>query len=172
VKAGAYKVLAAYATSEGLPAVEALLGALPQDLGVPVAVACERDPDGRDALLRRLSAASRLQIVEPDDKDELEAGRVYLAPAGYHLVLDRGALALSCDDEPAPSPGALFDSAADSFGAGALALLLCGEQAPAGAEGALTRVREGGGLALRGGAETFSALLAALTGHPAAGGEA
>jgi two-component system chemotaxis response regulator CheB len=145
-----YRVLAIGAAADSLPRALVLLAALPEDFPAPVALACERDADERDALLERVRAAARLPVIEPDDKDDLEPGRLYLSPAGYHLVLDRGAVALARDPTPAPPSAApLFESAADTFGASAAAVLFCGERAPAGAEEALERVRACGGLALR-----------------------
>ncbi len=164
-----YRVLALGATEGGLRSVEALLGALPEGLAVPVALACERDPDERDALLRRLQAASRLPVVEPDDKDDLEPGRVYLAPAGYHLLLERGTAVLARDREARmPSAGALFESAADSYGAAAAAVLFKGEGgSPDGADEALARVRASGGYSLVAeGVETIASLLEELRRQP------
>src|SRR5438309_8047536 len=106
-----YRVLAVGAASgaPALDALEALVAALPAGLDLPVAVAAFREQGGSDALVARLQAATRLAVVEPDDKDDLEAGQVYLAPAGYHLLLDRGMAALACDDEAEmPSVAALF----------------------------------------------------------------
>jgi two-component system chemotaxis response regulator CheB len=162
-------MLAVGASADGLAQVEALLAALPEGLQLPVAIACERDSDERDALLRRLQAASRLSVVEPDDKDDLEPGRVYLAPAGYHLIVEDGTAALACDALPAsPSAAALFESAADSYGASALAVLCCGGGSlPEGAEEALAHLRALGGFSLRaGGQESFAALLDELRRQP------
>jgi two-component system chemotaxis response regulator CheB len=130
--------------------LEALLALLPASLPVPVVLALHRGP--HDALTGPLGKRCALPVVEPDDKDELEAGRVYLAPAGYHLLVDKGSVILS--REPAehgqrPAMDPLFDSAADSYGAAAAGLLFGGHED--GWSG-LSALRERGGrVALIGG---------------------
>ena len=119
-----YHVLAIGCAREALPGIEALLRAVPADWEITLALACERDLDGDDGLAARLADCAQRQVLEPDDKDEMVAGSVYLAPAGYHLVLERGSLALACDPVPTPSFDALFQSAADSYGEGAIAVRL------------------------------------------------
>jgi two-component system chemotaxis response regulator CheB len=144
-----------------------VIGRLPGDFPLPVALSCERSADERDALLGRLQAASRLPVNEPDDKDDLEDGHVYLSPAGYHLVLERGAVALARDPQPAPpSPGPLFESAADTYGAGAATVLLFGAAAPVGSAEALQLVRERGGLALMCGGGSIPDVLEELRAQP------
>jgi two-component system chemotaxis response regulator CheB len=125
--------------------VEAVLATLPARLHVPVVVALHRGPG--DLLVGPLGRRCPLPVVEPDDKELLEAGRVYLAPAGYHLLVDRDGVALS--REPAehgqrPALDPLFESAADAYGPAAAGLLFGGhEDGWAG----LTALRERGGRA-------------------------
>ena len=109
--------------------VETLLSTLPARLHVPVVVALHRGPN--DLLTGPLGRRCLLPVVEPDDKEGLEAGRVYLAPAGYHLLVDRGSVVLS--REPAehgqrPAMDPLFESAADAYGPGAVGLLFGGHE--------------------------------------------
>lgn len=104
--------------------VEALLASLSPRLSVPVLVALHRGPN--DALAVPLGRRCPLPVFEPDDKEDLVAGRVYLAPAGYHLLVDRDGISLS--REPAehgqrPAIDPLFESAADAFGPAAAGLL-------------------------------------------------
>lgn len=122
--------------------VEALLSLLPANLP-PVVVALHRGP--HDALAAPLGRRCALPVVEPDDKDDLQAGRVYLAPAGYHLLVDKGCVALSVEPPEhgqRPSLDALFESAADSYGPRAAGLLFTGHED--GAAG-LARLQERGG---------------------------
>ncbi|HTV22471.1 MAG TPA: chemotaxis protein CheB [Polyangiaceae bacterium] len=113
----------------GLAALTRLLEALPSDFAVPLAIVQHRGKTEDDALVRLLAAQTALGVCEPNDKDALEPGRVYLAPADYHLLVEPTSIALST--APArnfarPSIDFLFESAADSHGAGALAVLLTG----------------------------------------------
>ena len=73
--------------------VAALLALLPSHLNVPVLVVLHRGPV--DLLAAPLARHCALPVVAPDHKDELLPGRVYLAPSGYHLLVDRGSVCLS-----------------------------------------------------------------------------
>jgi two-component system chemotaxis response regulator CheB len=109
--------------------VEALLASLPPRLPVPVVLAVHRG--AQELLAGSLARRCPLPVLEPDDKEELVAGRVYLAPAGYHLLVDRGGVCLS--REPAehgqrPAMDPLFESAADAYGPAAAGLLFSGHE--------------------------------------------
>ncbi len=68
-------------------------------------------------------------MSEVEDKDPVEAGHVYVAPADYHLLVEPGHFALSTD-EPVllsrPSIDVLFESVADAYGSEALGVVLTG----------------------------------------------
>src|SRR4051812_13846637 len=79
----------------GLEAVGHLLAALPATFGPPVVIVhhCSADTDG--SRTTALQARSRLPIQEAEDKMPLEPGHAYLAPPGYHLLVEDHSLALS-----------------------------------------------------------------------------
>jgi two-component system, chemotaxis family, protein-glutamate methylesterase/glutaminase len=133
----------------GLHALERLLGSLPGDFGAPVVVAQHRQPGGDELLAGLLDARTDLDVCEAEDKDELRAGCVLLAPAGYHLLVDDGHLALSVDAAvrySRPSIDVLFDSAARWYGPLAVGVVLTGANDD-GARG-LATLRERGGYAI------------------------
>lgn len=113
----------------GIRALETLLACMPASFPRPVAVVLHRMPMVGDRLAAILQEHSRLPVREPEDKERIEPGRVYLAPADYHLLVEAGAFVLSVD-EPVrysrPSIDVLFESAADAYGEGVLAALLTG----------------------------------------------
>lgn len=131
----------------GLYALMELLGALPNDFNCPIVIAQHRAPtDDEQRLGAVLGRYSALPIADAHDKTPLEPARAYLAPADYHLLVERGHLALSTDapvEWSRPSVDVLFESAADSYGSGVVAVLLTG----LGRDGAagLARVRDAGG---------------------------
>lgn len=107
--------------------VAALLALLPPHLNVPVVVVLHRGP--ADLLAEPLARHCNLPVVEPDDKDELLPGHIYLAPVGYHLLVDRGSVCLSFEppehrQRPAIDP--LLESAGDAYGQAAAAVLFAG----------------------------------------------
>ena len=88
-------------------------------------------------------------VVEPNDKEPLEAGCVYLAPADYHLLIEIGSLALSTEapvNHVRPSIDVLFESAAAAYGSGVVGVILTGSVWD-GASGC-ARIKECGGVVL------------------------
>jgi two-component system chemotaxis response regulator CheB len=133
----------------GLEALGRVLDGLPADLGVPVAATQHRGPEGDDTLATVLQQRSRLRVREVEDKDLLTPGYLHLAPTDYHLLVDGDSFALSTDERvrySRPSIDVLFESAADAFGPGLLAVLLTGANADGTA--GLQHVRSRGGYAL------------------------
>ncbi|WP_164008933.1 chemotaxis protein CheB [Pyxidicoccus trucidator] len=129
--------------------VEALLALLPRELPAPVVLVLHRGP--HDALAAPLGRRCALPVVEPDDKDDLVPGRVYLAPAGYHLLVDKGCVSLSVEPPEhghRPCLDAVFESAADSYGPRAAGLLFTGHED--GAAGLAMLQSRGGRVAVLG----------------------
>jgi two-component system chemotaxis response regulator CheB len=130
----------------GLRALKVLLGGLPRSFTGVVAVVQHRAPVGTDDLEGALQRECALPVSEAADKQPLAPGRVYVAPAGYHLLVDDDGFALSVDppvNYARPSLDVLFESAAQVFGARAIAVVLSGASHD-GARGALAIHRAGG----------------------------
>jgi two-component system, chemotaxis family, protein-glutamate methylesterase/glutaminase len=135
------------ASAGGIEALSVVLPALPAGLRVPVLVVLHLPRERPSLLVDVFEPKCAVPVREAVDKEPIAAGTVYFAPPDYHLLIDEGpAIALS-DDEPVhhsrPSVDVLFESAADAFGAGVLAILLTGGNED-GAAG-LAAVREAGG---------------------------
>jgi two-component system chemotaxis response regulator CheB len=95
-----------------------------------------------ELLQRRIA----LPVVEASDKDPIEPGHVYIAPADYHLLVDDGELSLTLEAAvrfSRPSIDVLFESAAESYGSRVTAIVLTGANDD-GCRGALA-VKEAGG---------------------------
>jgi two-component system, chemotaxis family, protein-glutamate methylesterase/glutaminase len=131
----------------GLKALSRLLPALPGDFPVPIVIAQHRDADSEDELLSKLLAReSGLPVMDADDKAPLQPGTVLLAPPGYHLLLADANVELSLDAPvqfSRPSIDVLFESAAESYGARVVGVLLTGANAD-GARGLEEIHRRGG----------------------------
>lgn len=130
----------------GFRAVGTVLAGLPRGFPAPIAVVQHRSSHGTEDYAAAIRRGSPLTVREAEDKEVPEPGVVYLAPAGYHLLLDAGAFALSVD-EPVnfarPSIDVMFESLAEEVGPAAIAIVLSGASRD-GCEGAV-RVREAGG---------------------------
>lgn len=79
----------------GLHAIGTVVGGLPGDFAVPVVVVQHRGPDAGDLLGALLDRQGPLGVTEAEDKAPLRPGCVRVAPAGYHVLVERGHLALS-----------------------------------------------------------------------------
>ncbi len=133
----------------GLTAMKVLLSGLPRGFQPPVVVVQHRIKTADDALVNLLAKETPLSVSEPNDKEPLESGHVYLAPADYHLLLERGFLTLSTEapvNHARPSIDVLFESAAVTHGRGVVGVILTGSNHD-GAIGS-TRIKERGGALL------------------------
>jgi len=139
-------IVAVGASTGGPPALATLLGDLPADLPAAVVVVQHMAEGFVEGLARWLDGVSRLPVAVAVDGERVAAGNVYLAPAGFNLLIRPGMrLALS---EPPPSqynvPGvdATFTSVAEVLGPTAVGVLLTGM----GRDGALglSRMRVAG----------------------------
>lgn len=133
----------------GLDALKPLLRALDPTLPQAVIV-CSHSGDQGSLLGELLARHSPLPVREAHERWPVQAGVVHLAPAGYHLLIERDRRFAYSVDAPVhysrPSIDVLFESAADAFGAGLIGVMLTGASAD-GAYG-LARIRAAGGLAV------------------------
>jgi two-component system, chemotaxis family, protein-glutamate methylesterase/glutaminase len=145
-----YSIVVIGASLGGTKALSSLLSALPGHFPLPLGIVLHRAVESDDATLRRLlQAHSALPVVEAEDKMPIAAGRVYLAPADYHLLVGKTEFSLSTEAPvmfARPSIDVLFESASAAFESKTLGVLLTGASAE-GARGA-AKIRERGGTVL------------------------
>lgn len=146
----AYRLLVVGASWGGSRAVGSLLQALPPKLPLAIAIAQHRSADSPDnVLIPILSKHTQLPVSSVEDKDPVIPQHVYVAPAGYHLLLEDERFILSTE-EPVrfsrPSIDVLFCSAADAYRSGAIGVVLTGANSD-GAAG-LVCIRRMGGIGL------------------------
>ncbi len=142
------KLIAIGCSWGGLSALSVLLDGLPEDLDAAVVIAQHRAPE-QSQLEQLLHDRSTLPVHEVNDKDEIHAGTVYLAPPAYHLLVEGGTFALSTEAPvqfARPSLDVLFESAADAYGPDCIGVVLTGANAD-GAAG-LQRICQVGGVAI------------------------
>jgi two-component system chemotaxis response regulator CheB len=134
----------------GLRALETILAALPHHLSFAIAIVQHRHRFSDGELVSHLQQQTSLPILEASDKQPITAGRIYLAPADYHLLVERmGYSALSTDApicHARPSIDVLFESAADAYGKQVVGIILTGASQD-GAQG-LAQINTAGGLTI------------------------
>ena len=134
----------------GVEALVVILSGLPSNFGLPVLLVQHLHASDDGGLARHLARVTRLRVIEPCDKERIEAGCVYVAPANYHMLVERsGTVALSTDEKvnwSRPSIDVLFESAALAWGESLIAIVLSGANAD-GAKG-MQIVKAAGGLVI------------------------
>lgn len=145
-----YRLLVVGGSAGSFPIVSRLLEALPSNFRLPIVLCLHRLKDKREGFKEALEVKSTLPVREAEDKDLIEPGVVFVAPANYHLLVEpSGHFALATTElvqYSRPSIDVLFESVADVFGVRALAVLLSGANRD-GASGML-RIRQRGGLTI------------------------
>jgi two-component system, chemotaxis family, protein-glutamate methylesterase/glutaminase len=133
-----------------LEALSMLLPALPADTAVAVAIVVHLPPTKPSHLAEVLGNKTRLPVKEVEDKEPVAPGTVYVAPPGYHLLIEKGrTFALSTDELvhfSRPAIDVLFESASEAYGDRLAGIILTGSNAD-GARG-LAAIKGRGGLAI------------------------
>ena len=130
----------------GMNALTTVFSALTDDFCVPIAVVQHRHKASNDSLPAYFRRESHLCVVDAEDKQPIAPDCIYLAPANYHLLVERGVFSLSVDAAVGfsrPSIDVLFESAADAYRESVAGVVLTGANAD-GARGAQKIKRRGG----------------------------
>jgi two-component system chemotaxis response regulator CheB len=113
-----------------LDVLRTLLRPLPASIGVPIVVVLHLPERSPDRLHEVFNAGGALLAKYAEDKEPIRSGTVYVAPSGYHLLIEtHRAFALSVDEPmhySRPSIDVLFESACDAYADGLLGILLSG----------------------------------------------
>ncbi|HEY8164173.1 MAG TPA: chemotaxis protein CheB [Gemmatimonadaceae bacterium] len=142
-------IIAMGASWGGLSAVTTVLSGLPWDFPVPIVLVQHRSRHAENLLAPLLQEATQLRVVDVEDKEPIEPQSVYVAPANYHLLVEKDHLSLTTDPlvrHSRPSIDVMFTSAADAFRARTVGVVLTGANDD-GSRG-LRRIVDLGGRAL------------------------
>jgi two-component system chemotaxis response regulator CheB len=144
-----YEVVVIGTSWGGLNALSTVIAGLPSTFALPVVIVQHRSPDAPGFLAELLQTRTGLSVVEVDDKRPMVPGHVYIAPANYHLLIERGFFSLTTDAPvrySRPSIDVTFISAADEYGRRVIGVVLTG----ANEDGALglRRIADRGGYAI------------------------
>ena len=133
--------------------LEALLQFLPRvkkDIHFSIVIVLHRKSDAESMLSNLLQSRTELPVREIEDKEKILPSVVYVAPANYHVLVEKD-LSFSLDvsekiNYSRPSIDVSLESVADVLGPAATALLLSGANSD-GTEG-LKCIKEKGGKVL------------------------
>ena len=145
-----YQAVVIGASAGGLHALLAILKQLPRNYALPVVVVQHIGEHMEPSLADYLDRCCDISVREADEKQFIEGSTVYIAPAGYHLLVEEDrTFSLSVDPRvqyARPSIDVLFDSAADAFGPNLVGVVLTGANAD-GSQG-LKKIKTVGGMAV------------------------
>lgn len=113
----------------GLDALTVLVRGLPAGFEVPVAIVQHRAPDAQSFLSDLLQQWTGRKVLEPEDKEPIEPGHIYIAPANYHLLVETGHFSLTTEAPvrySRPSIDVMFGSAAHAYGRRLIGVVLTG----------------------------------------------
>lgn len=145
----AYEIVVVGTSWGGLAALRTIVGGLAAEFEIPMAIVQHRHKDSDSLLARFLQEHTQLQVCEIEDKQPICPGRVFVAPANYHLLVEQGHFALSTEAPvrySRPSIDVAMTSAAHAYGHRAVGIVLTGANAD-GAVG-LRSIADSGGLAV------------------------
>ncbi|MBP1995645.1 chemotaxis protein CheB [Paenibacillus eucommiae] len=143
-----YEAVVIGVSAGGLKALSDVLSYLPRDYLLPVLIV-QHLLDGSDNFLAEyLNEQTAVHVKEADEKELIRPGYVYLAPAGYHLLIEEDrTISLSVDPRvnySRPSIDVLFESAAYVFEERCVGVILTGANSD-GSVG-LSAIHKKGGL--------------------------
>jgi two-component system chemotaxis response regulator CheB len=147
----AFDIIVIGISTGGPQALKMVIPKLPSSFPVPIAIVLHMPVGYTELYARKLDEQSALNVIEAQGGEPVEPGRVYIAPAGRHLLLKRntaGGVATYLDVRPIdtpyrPSVDALFQSAAEVYGPRVLGLVMTGMGSD-GREGAAWIKAKGG----------------------------
>lgn len=126
-------VVAIGSSTGGPAALQIILTKLPSDFPSGIVIS-QHMPKGFTApLAERLDRLSKIRIKEAEEGEEIEQGKAYIAPGGYHLLIKKRSgktrIALkeaNFEDRYAPSVDQMMRSAAEAVGARVMGIILTG----------------------------------------------
>jgi two-component system chemotaxis response regulator CheB len=145
-----YKAIVIGGSAGSFQVINKILNGLPTDFELPIIMCLHRLKHVRQGFVEALNLKSSTVVEEPDDKEPIRKGKIYLAPANYHMLVELGnTFALSTDEmvnHSRPSIDLTLESAAYVYKTKLIGILLSGANKD-GAMG-MKKIKDWGGLTI------------------------
>ncbi len=117
------------ASAGGLEAIREILAAMPHDLEAAVLIVLHTANHPGSLLPQIFERASKLPVSHPRDGEAIQRGHVYIAPPGFHMIVEDDRLRVlqgPRENLHRPAIDPLFRSAAASYGPRVIGVILTG----------------------------------------------
>lgn len=145
-----YRALIIGGSAGSFQIVTRILNSLSPSFPLPVLLCLHRLKHVRSGFVEALSLKSNIPVAEPCDKEQLKAGKAYLAPANYHMFVELANRIALSTDEPVnhsrPSIDLSFITASNAYRDKLIGIILSGANRD-GAFG-LKKVADNGGVTI------------------------
>jgi two-component system chemotaxis response regulator CheB len=145
-----YKAIVIGGSAGSFQVISKILSSLPKDFELPIIMCLHRLKHVRHGFVEALNIKSSIVLHEPEDKEGIKKGKIYLAPANYHLCIELGnSFALSTEEmvnNSRPSIDITLETAAYVYKNKLIGILLSGANKD-GAMG-MKRIKDRGGLTI------------------------
>jgi two-component system, chemotaxis family, protein-glutamate methylesterase/glutaminase len=145
-----FKAVVIGASAGGMFAIKALIKELPKNFPLPIIIVQHVSPYTENYWIYALDKICKLKIKEADEKEKIKKGVVYIAPPGYHLLIEKDfTFSLTSDEKvnySRPAIDVLFETAADAYKDKLIGIILTGANSD-GAMG-LKEIKDKGGLTI------------------------
>jgi two-component system chemotaxis response regulator CheB len=145
-----YKAIVIGGSAGSFQVISKILSNLPKDFELPIIMCLHRLKHVRHGFVEALNIKSSITLEEPEDKENIKKGKIYLAPANYHLSVELGnSFSLSTEEmvnNSRPSIDITLETAAYVYKNKLIGILLSG----ANKDGAIgmKRIKDKGGLTI------------------------
>lgn len=85
-----YKAVVIGGSAGSFQGITKILSSIPEDFELPIIMCLHRLKHVRNGFVEALSIKSVKPVLEPYDKENIKKGKVYLAPANYHMSVELG----------------------------------------------------------------------------------
>lgn len=136
------------ASAGGLNALQNICRNLNKSFSKPIIIVQHIHAHSDGFMAWHLNSISPLKVKEAEDKEKLEKGVIYVAPANYHIMIDNdGTISLTTDERvnySRPSIDILFESASDAYKDEVVGVILTGANGDGTA--GMNSIKESGGI--------------------------
>lgn len=145
-----YDAITIGASAGGLNLVQDMVSKLPKDFSMAVILVQHIANNSDGGWITLLDSTSPLAIKEAEEKEQIERGKIYIAPPNYHLLVENDfTFSLTVDEKvnyARPSIDVFFETASWVFGNRLVGIILSGGNSD-GAKG-LKSIKDRGGFTI------------------------